>query len=146
MDLRNPRIALLKPWIRTSRDNPWISCAIHGSRCANFKFADNPCIALRKQLIAWFACRSSLRINYMSVSGVALASWQVYTSHVHGLRNHIQTYVGCDLPMSCAIRYICDQRLHYIHVYYTALEDFHNFLERNLILLPLLVSRSTKFR
>ena len=40
----------------------------HGSRVskgAKYKFADNPWIALRK-LIAWFACRSSARINYRS--------------------------------------------------------------------------------
>ena len=66
MDLRNPWIALRKPWIRTLRDNPWISCAIQGSRVskgAEFKFADNPWIVLCKQLIAWFARRSSPRIN-----------------------------------------------------------------------------------
>ena len=38
MDLRNPRIVLRKPWIRTS-------CTIHGSRVSKgtkYKFADNP--------------------------------------------------------------------------------------------------------
>ena len=54
-----------------------LRATIHGSRVskgAKYKFADNPWIALHKQLIAQFARRSSPRINYRSVSGVALAS------------------------------------------------------------------------
>ena len=42
---------------------------LHGSRVskgAKYKFEDNPRIALHKQLIAWFARRSSPRINYRS--------------------------------------------------------------------------------
>ena len=67
--LRNPWITLCKPWICILRDNPWISCAIHGScvsKGTKYKFADNAWIVLRKQLIALFACRSSPRINYRS--------------------------------------------------------------------------------
>ena len=60
---------LCSPLIRTLLDNPWILCAIQGSHVfkgAKYKFADNPRIALHKQLIAWFTRRSSPRINYRS--------------------------------------------------------------------------------
>ena len=55
MDLHNPR----KPWIHTLHDNPWIACAIHGSReskGAKYKFADNPWIALRAQTTDCLVC------------------------------------------------------------------------------------------
>ena len=70
MDLDNPWIAQRKPWIHTLRDNPQIARAIHGSRVskdAKYKFADNHGLrCVRKQLIAWFARRSSPMINYRS--------------------------------------------------------------------------------
>ena len=69
MDLCNQWIALRKPWIRTLCDNPWISCAIHGScvyKGAKYTFADNPWIVLCKKLIAWIARRSIPKINYRS--------------------------------------------------------------------------------
>ena len=53
-------------FVRQSMDfvrNPWIVRIYKGGK---YKFADNPWIALRKQLIAWFARRSSRRINYRS--------------------------------------------------------------------------------
>ena len=70
-----------KVWICTIRG---LRCANHGSVlcvtihgfCAQSMVADNPRIVLRKQLISWFARRSSPRINYRSLRVVlAIASW-----------------------------------------------------------------------
>ena len=83
------KVRICEAWIRTSRDNPWISCTIHGSRVAKgakYKFEENHWIELRKQLITWFARRSSPRVNYRSVSGVALAG--LYKSRAQFAQSH----------------------------------------------------------
>ena len=69
----------------TQTMDPVLYATIHGSRVskgAKYKFADNPWIALRAQTTDCLVCSQIQSKDKLHVSGIALASQLVYTSHV----------------------------------------------------------------
>ena len=75
----------MDPVLYATIHDPWIARAINGSRVskgAKYKFADNPWIALRAQTTDCLVCSQIQSKDKLHVSGIALASQLVYTSHV----------------------------------------------------------------
>ena len=65
MDLRNPRIALCKTWIRTSRDNPWIRA--YGRKVQIRGQSMDCAVQTTDCLVHW-----QVQSKVLKVSGVAL--------------------------------------------------------------------------